>query len=240
MGFDFTPLSVLNVVFYILVVLFSLSVHESAHAWAADRLGDHTGRMLGRITLNPWPHIDIIGTILLPVGLALAGLPAFGWAKPVPVITRNFRRVGRDMALVGAAGPVSNLLLATGVTVVLGLSMIILGPAGFSMHFSMANLLSFRPDTAIEWVAMVGAINVILASFNLIPLPPLDGSWVLSALLPSSMQGVFGALQRIGPILLLILFFTRLINLILYPVFYAILALLMLIPLGLLRALLGG
>jgi Zn-dependent protease len=237
---DFSPWVVLSVVLQFAIVLLSLSVHESAHAWAADRLGDSTGRMLGRITLNPWPHIDLIGTILLPVLLAFAGLPVFGWAKPVPVITRNFRHMKRDMALVGVAGPASNLLMAAGVTVVLGVSMVVMGPAAFSQNLNMTSVLKFSPDSPLEWVAMVGAINIVLASFNLIPLPPLDGSWVLGALLPRVLQPLFDGLRRFGPVLLLFLFLSRAINYLLIPVFLAIFAALMIFPLTLLRALLGG
>lgn len=237
---DISANLILSVVLQFAIVLLSLSVHESAHAWMADRLGDPTGRMLGRITLNPLPHIDPIGTVLLPILLAVTGLPVFGWAKPVPVISRNLGRVKRDMAFVGVAGPVSNLLLAIGVTAVLGLSMVAMGPEAFRGGLSMGNVLRFNPETALEWVAMVGAINVILASFNLIPLPPLDGSWVLSALLPGSLQPFFDGLQRFGPIILLVLFFSRLINFIILPVFYFILAAVMILPLHLLSVLLGG
>src|SRR5512137_2667383 len=100
---NLTPLGIFTVVCQVLMILFSLSVHESAHAWMASKLGDQTGRMLGRITLNPIPHIDPLGTVILPVVLAFLGLPIFGWAKPVPVISRNFRHLRRDEAFVGAA-----------------------------------------------------------------------------------------------------------------------------------------
>jgi Zn-dependent protease len=232
------------------IVLFSLSVHESAHAWMADRLGDNTGRMLGRITLNPWPHIDLIWTILLPLVLAVSGSPVLvGAAKPVPVISRNLRRIGRDMALVGIAGPVSNILLAIAVTVALGISMLIMGSSAFSGSMSLQKVLGGAPVSALEWVAMVGVINVALASFNLIPLPPLDGSWVLSALLPASLQPAFESFKRLGPVILGVLFLSTILGIpvvkslfsfIFLPVFYIILAMVMILPLHLLSILLGG
>jgi Zn-dependent protease len=231
---------VISVVLQFAIVLFSLSVHESAHAWMADRLGDSTGRMLGRITLNPWPHVDVLGTIVLPIVLSLSGMPVFGWAKPVPVITRNFRHIKRDMALVGAAGPLSNLLLAILMTIVLGITMIGMGPEAFSAGFNLGNIFHMSPVSALEWVAMMGLINLVLASFNLIPLPPLDGSWVLAALLPPFAQPFFAGVQRLGPILLLILFFTRLINLLLMPILSILLNVVLIIPLNLLKLLLAG
>lgn len=229
---DFSPWVVLSVVLQFAIVLLSLSVHESAHAWAADRLGDSTGRMLGRITLNPWPHIDMVGTILLPVVLAVAGLPVFGWAKPVPVITRNFARVKRDMALVGIAGPTSNLLLAVvGTAILLGVQGF-LGPAAFREALT-------DPGSAAWWIFQFCTINIFLAVFNMFPLPPLDGSWVLSALLPRVFHPLEERMRSWGPFLLLFLMFTRVLQWVLIPVAAAVQFILVLAPLGLLASLLG-
>jgi len=208
---DFSPLGILRVILEVLIVLFSLSVHESAHAWMADKLGDPTGRMLGRITLNPIPHIDPVGTVLLPLVMALAGGPIFGWAKPVPVNSRHFRHIRRDGALVGAAGPTSNLLVALGATLVLAGSLVVMGKTAFFAQLQM-------PDTMPWWVLQLAFINLVLACFNAIPIPPLDGSWVLSAVLPGSLGRAYDEIRRFGPILLLILFLTPILGLILTPI----------------------
>lgn len=232
---ELSPQFLITVVLQFAIVLLSLSVHESAHAWTADRLGDSTARMLGRITLNPWPHVDVIGTILLPILLSFSGLPVLGWAKPVPVISRNFRNIRRDMALVGAAGPISNLLLAVLVTVVLCICLAVMGPSDFAREFHWRS----SPESPLDWIFRLGSINLMLATFNLIPLPPLDGSWILSALLPASAQPFFDQLRRFGPILLLILFFSGLINIFLGPIFRSLVGIFMLLPLSGLAILLG-
>jgi Zn-dependent protease len=229
---DFTPLGLLRIALQVLIVLFSLSIHESAHAWMADKLGDSTGRMLGRITLNPIPHIDLIGTILLPLVMALAGGPIFGWAKPVPVITRNFRHIRRDGALVGAAGPASNLLLAMVSTVVMAVTMAVMGKEAFFSQWQVV-------DTLPNWMFQLALINLILAAFNFIPIPPLDGSWVLSALLPGSLGRAYDEVRRFGPILLLILFLTPLLNLILSPIVNLLAGFLIVLPLQVVGMFLG-
>ncbi len=226
---DLSPLGLLRVALDLLIVLFSLSVHESAHAWMADKMGDPTARMLGRITLNPIPHIDWLGTVFLPLVLALAGGPVFGWAKPVPVITRNFRHIRRDGALVGAAGPASNLLVAVLTTVVLSVVLLFTGVSQFNQQAA-------SQDSPIAWILQLARINVVLAAFNFIPIPPLDGSWVLSALLPGSLGRAYEEIRRFGPILLLILFLTPLLNLILSPIATALELGIIWIPLNLLGA----
>jgi Zn-dependent protease len=232
-GIDFTPLGILTLVFNVLLILFSLSVHESAHAWMADRLGDPTGRMLGRITLNPIPHIDPVGTLVMPAVLSLLGAPVFGWAKPVPVISRYFKHLRRDEALVGAAGPLSNLAVAVGTTAVLGALLVVQGPAAFWTGFDT----EFSPTW---WLLRLALVNVVLAGFNLIPIPPLDGSWVLSALLPKSVLPHYERLRSVGPILLLVLFFTPLMGLIIRPIYILLYAGFIHLPLLFLSSLLGG
>jgi len=174
---------------YLVVLLPSLTVHEFAHAWSAWRLGDDTAARMGRLTLNPIAHIDPVGTLLLP----LLGVP-IGWAKPVPVDPANFRR-GVKMStgdlLVSIAGPISNLLLALLGTVVFGLFLRFSGVA---------------PDRAIvELLSFFVLLNVGLAVFNLLPVPPLDGSHVLGSFVPYRWRGAWESFLRVGPILLMVL-----------------------------------
>jgi len=229
---DFSPLGIMAILLQVLIILFSLSVHESAHAWMADKLGDSTGRMLGRITLNPIPHIDPIGTVLLPLVMALVGGPIFGWAKPVPVITRNFKHIRRDGALVGAAGPISNLLVAILATAVMAAVLIGMGARPF---FAQIN----TQYTVPWWILQLAVINLVLAAFNFIPIPPLDGSWVLSALLPGALGRFYDEFRRIGPILLLIIFLTPILGLVLSPIIRILVHIIVELPLNLLGAALG-
>lgn len=212
-GMDFTPLGILTVAFQVLMILFSLSVHESAHAWTADRLGDPTARMLGRITLNPIPHIDPVGTVLLPAVLALMGAPVFGWAKPVPVISRNFRHLRRDEALVSVAGPASNLLIAVACTAVLSILMVF-HVSGMGVFEGSLELPKYSGPW---WIYQLAFLNLVLAMFNLIPIPPLDGSWVLSSLLPRGVAHFYEQIRRFGPFILLLFFFTPVLRWVLTP-----------------------
>ena len=170
-----------------LVLLFSLTVHEAAHAWSAWRLGDPTARMLGRLSLNPAVHVDPLGTLLLPALAIATGAPVIGWAKPVPVNLRALRRGRRDYVLVSAAGPGSNLAMA--VCAAVGLAL--LGTGAFA-----APLLGEALFTALQ-------INLLLAIFNMIPLPPLDGGNVLGGILPPAALVTF---ERVRPFGILILY----------------------------------
>lgn len=236
---DFSALSILNLVFYLLVILFSLSVHESAHAWAAWKLGDPTAKMLGRVTLNPLPHIDPVGTVLVPAvmalgSMALSGHPiVFGWAKPVPVISRNFKHLRRDEALVAAAGPASNLIVAGITTAVLLISLLVLGGRGFSEQMAER----YSPMNAI---LNIGFTNLVLAAFNLIPVPPLDGSWVFSALLPRGVAHFYERIRPFGAMILLLLMATGASTIVLTPVLFVLQYLFFVIPLSLISALLGS
>jgi Zn-dependent protease len=183
----------------LIVLLFSLTVHESAHAWAANRLGDPTARLLGRVSLNPLVHIDPIGTVLFPLIAAISHVPLIGWAKPVPVNVGRLRRGRADYVLVAAAGPASNLLLAVVASVVL--SLMTVAP----MHIGEPNISA--PLASLFSQALL--VNVLLAVFNMIPIPPLDGGNVLSGLLPRSMAGVFDSIRPYGFILLYALMMTR-------------------------------
>jgi Zn-dependent protease len=169
----------------LVVLVSSLTVHEAAHAWAADRLGDPTARRLGRLTLNPIAHIDPIGTLLFPILAAMTGLPLIGWAKPVPVDMRNLKAPRRDFALVAAAGPASNLLMA-----VAGAAVVAPMTSGAGGSFVLALLVGFV------------SLNVLLALFNMLPVPPLDGGNVLIGLLPEPAARVVERLRPYGIIVL--------------------------------------
>jgi Zn-dependent protease len=182
------------VVFDIIVFLFAISVHESAHAWMANRLGDPTARMLGRISLNPLKHIDLFGTILLPLIAAITGAPLLGWAKPTPVDTRNFKHLVRDDILTSLIGPVSNFVVAVGCFVLLG----VIAKTSVTGHRVVHDIVSsgsldtsalITPFAAILYEGIF--INVLLGIFNLIPLPPLDGSHVLRHFLPDGVRRMF-------------------------------------------------
>jgi len=191
----------------LVVLLFSLSLHESAHAWAADRLGDPTGRLMGRVSLNPLVHIDPIGTILFPLIGFLVGGAVFGWAKPVAVNLSRLADPRRGQLLISAAGPVSNLLAAVGFGI--GLKLMLMAPQFFS------------PRVADPLWALLSAgllLNIILAVFNLIPIPPLDGSWILEGILPASMSGVVRAIRPFGFLLLLLLLYSGFFGAIIRPV----------------------
>ncbi|HEA46798.1 MAG TPA: site-2 protease family protein [bacterium] len=167
------------------IILFSVIIHECAHGWVAERYGDPTARLSGRLTLNPLPHIDPIGTLLLPAilfWLNLKGIPViiFGWAKPVPVNFRNLRNPKEDMMKVGAAGPLSNILLVL-------FAVMILKVAKVSPYSLLGQIIGF------------GAfINLILATFNLIPIPPLDGSRIVMGVLPPRMAYNYSRLEPYG------------------------------------------
>lgn len=180
----------------LIVLVLSLTVHEFFHAWTAWRLGDDTAARMGRLTLNPIPHIDLIGTILLP----LLQVP-IGWAKPVPVNTANFRRDVRMSTgdiLVSVAGPLSNVGLA------------LLSGVVFGLLVRFAPGVVTRSSAASVLLHLLIQVNVGLAVFNLLPLPPLDGSHVAGNLLPTRWRGAWEQFQRIGPFVLLgLLFFGR-------------------------------
>jgi len=181
-------------------VLFSIVVHETAHGWMAYRFGDDTAKKMGRLTLNPLPHIDIMGTLVLPLIMMIMGGPVFGWAKPVPFNPNNFNRnvnVKNAVMWVALAGPVSNLIIA------------------FISSFVFVAVQKFFPDlpsiiyfSITQLAKALIIINLILASLNLIPIPPLDGSKILMRFLPSTYTPYFLMLERYGFIILIILLAT--------------------------------
>ena len=202
-----------DILFQLIVFLFAISIHESAHAWMANRCGDPTARMLGRITLNPIKHIDPIGTILLPLIAMFAHFPAIGWAKPTPVDPRNFRNPVLDDILTSVAGPISNFLVAS-ISVLLLIVIALTSIPGHqivrSLPFSyrlgivgMGNDSMLVPICLLLYEAMM--INVILGVFNLIPVPPLDGSHVLRHFLSDSVRRVYDTIGVFGLIALVFL-----------------------------------
>ena len=171
------------------VLLISLTVHEAAHAWSADRLGDPTARLLGRVSLNPAVHVDPIGTIVFPLIAIVTGVPVLGWAKPVPVNTRNLRgHWKRKYMLIAAAGPASNLVLAVVAAIVLR-----------AVAFDSGAIAS--GGVASVLVSAI-TMNVLLAVFNMVPIPPLDGGNVLSGLLHGSAADLFDRVRPYGFIIL--------------------------------------
>lgn len=215
-GIDFT-----QVLIQIVVLIASLSVHEAAHAWAADRLGDPTARLLGRLSLNPVVHVDPIGTLVFPLVSMLTGLPLIGWAKPVPVETRRLKHPKRDFALIAAAGPASNVVMA-----IAGAAVLMLIPdappgdiAGGAVTEPLVALLQFFV-----------VINVLLAIFNMLPIPPLDGGNVLLGVLPHAGARLVEQLRPYGILILYALMLTGALNFLLDDVAYFILRFLLRLP----------
>jgi Zn-dependent protease len=199
-----TPEILAQGITYYVVLLFSLSVHESAHAWMALQMGDDTAARQGRITLNPLAHIDPIGTVAIPLlQIFWGGVPLLGWAKPTPVAGQNLRRLARGHVMVAGAGPVSNLLLAFGFTALLFV--------GFRTPARDVDPLMALLITGVQ-------MNVVLAIFNLIPLPPLDGSWVASWGLPRAIGEQYDRIvEPYGQWILLALFATGALGFVLSP-----------------------
>ncbi len=187
---------------WIVPVLLAITVHEVAHGWVASKLGDRTALMLGRLTLNPFKHVDPVGTILIPGMLLLlqAGF-IFGYAKPVPVDWRNLNHPKRDMAVVAAAGPLVNLVMAI----------------GWALLIRAGNLLG-ETGLALVYMGVAGIfINTVLMVLNLLPLPPLDGGRVLTGLLPGRWAWYFSRIEPYGFFILIGLLVTGILGMILWP-----------------------
>lgn len=205
------------------VLLFSLSIHEASHAWMADRSGDHTARLLGRVTINPIPHIDPIGTILFPLLQFFVHFPLIGWAKPVPINSAQLRNPRRDHIFISIAGPAANLLAGCTAFLLLAFLKLALPQARGLIQFMLytnghipggASILA--PILGILYWLMV--INFLLAIFNIIPIPPLDGHWILYGLLPANAAAAFTRFGSYGFIVLYILMFRGVLSFIYRPV----------------------
>jgi Zn-dependent protease len=194
---------------YMVVFLFSLSLHEAAHAWTAERFGDPTGRYLGRVTLNPLPHIDIFGTLIFPAIGFFTGATMFGWAKPVPWNPRHVKDRRRADIWISAAGPISNILALIGFV---GLIKI------FHAYFATGGEIRGTAFEAVYHMCMFGAqLNITLAVFNLIPVPPLDGSWILPHFLPYNLAQGYEQLRPYGFFILLICLYLGIFSVVLAP-----------------------
>ena len=192
--------SVASIIISVPIFIFAMMIHEIAHGWVAYKLGDPTAKFSGRLTLNPISHIDPIGTILLPITLIMMKSPVvFGWAKPVPINFMGLRNPKRDIMLVGAAGPVVNIIFA----------------------FVLSAIFRLLP---IEHTSLLGEVlfasilvNLILAAFNLIPIPPLDGSRILFSLLPPNAAMRYMSIEPYGFIILFVLIYFGFLDRVVYP-----------------------
>jgi Zn-dependent protease len=200
---QFNPIQ--TVILLAVPILFAITVHEVAHGWVANKLGDPTARMLGRLTLNPIKHIDPIGTVIVPLVLFFTTGFIFGWAKPVPITPQNFAKPREGMAWVALAGPVSNLLMAV-IWVGVAWLAVALAP-----HTPLATPLYYMGKYGVE-------VNVVLCVLNLFPLPPLDGSRVLTGLLPPEGARIMYRIEPYGLFIVAILMITGVLLYLLGPI----------------------
>ena len=213
--------SIIAAVFVIAILIVSLGVHEAAHAWVANLCGDSTAKDMGRLTLNPLPHIDPVMTILMPGFLFFLsnGTFVFGGAKPVPVVYQRLRRPARDMMLVALAGPLSNVLIAL---VLFAILKVLVYAGGWTMDLTDGGVVGFiaevllpkhgPPTLLIDVLCKSIWFNLLLAVFNMIPLPPLDGSRVVAFLLPEPLRSSFQSLDRFALLLILGLFYSGVLH----------------------------
>jgi Zn-dependent protease len=200
---DLSPDQILHILVGVVVLVFSLVVHENAHALAAERFGDSTAREMGRITMNPVPHIDPLGTIIMPALMLISGVPLIGWARPVPINPSNFRNPVVHDAYVAAVGPMSNFALALGGTALfIVVALVFKHTPG--LRESSGNAFLFFQLLCVNLIQ----INCILGIFNLIPVPPLDGHWILFMYLPSKWAAVLAAIRPYGFFILIALLWT--------------------------------
>jgi len=202
-------------------LIFAIVLHEVAHGWVADKLGDHTARSMGRLTLNPVSHIDLFGTIILPIMCIVLHSPIFGYAKPVPINPYNFKDPKKGMAISSLAGPGVNIVMAV--------------TFAFLLRIVIPAIEGFASTQAWEWLLVPASlmlgygvmINVVLAILNMIPIPPLDGSRVVYWLLPDRPAAAYYRLERFGLLIILALFGFGILGSIITPVIRPILSLLL-------------
>ncbi len=200
-----------KIVIWSLPLLFAITLHEVAHGWIASRLGDQTARLSGRLSFNPLKHIDLIGTLIVPLLFLTTTGVVFGWARPVPVDSRNLRHPRRDIVLVALGGPLSNFLMAF-----IWAGFAKLGAYFLLLHNSWLGLPLFN-------MGLAGiAVNIFLGILNLLPFPPLDGSKILLSLVPPRTAWQLQKIEPYGFFILLILWFTGILNYILAPAFFLI------------------
>ena len=198
-----------KVIVWAIPVVFAITVHEVAHGWVANQLGDPTAKIKGRLTLNPIKHVDPIGTVVLPLLLLYAGGFVFGWAKPVPVDWRNLGHPRRDMALVAAAGPLANLLMLCLWAILAKLLLL------FGYPVWIINMLLMMCGAGI-------IMNIVLMVLNLFPLLPLDGGRILTAMLPARAAQLYSRLEPAGLLILILLLVTGVLGNVLTPALFAI------------------
>lgn len=196
-----------NILIWAIPILFAVTLHEVAHGWVAGKLGDKTATLMGRVTLNPFKHIDLVGTIIVPIVFLIVGGFIFGWAKPVPVDWRNLRNPQRDMAFVALAGPGANFVMA-------------LIWAAIAKTGSELYKMGYQPFKVLAIMGAAGiSINLMLMILNLIPIPPLDGSRLLSSLLGKKWSVQFEKIEPYGFMILVLLIFSGVLAMILSPIY---------------------
>jgi len=212
----------LSIIISLFVLLFAITIHEASHAWAAYKMGDPTAHGMGRISLNPIAHIDPIGTVLLPLVLVLVGAPAFGWAKPVMVNPYNLKNPRRDNLWISLAGPAANMTAAAAALfLILILKLLSPGLTGFLRNFLVYKQGFPRGFYPLQGLALIlfyaVLVNTYLAVFNLIPVPPLDGSGVLTGLLPDEAARRYERIRPFGFIIVLGLIYLGFLDIIIRP-----------------------
>ena len=219
---DFGNIDWGTIVIRLAVLLFSLCIHEAAHAWMADRRGDYTARYMGRVSLNPIVHIDPIGTVVFPLMSFIMGFPLIGWAKPVPVNPMHLKDPARDQTYISIAGPASNLIICLGsLLLLLFMKWFVTGADGAITNMAQRMQLGrgesiIAPIVVILFWMMV--VNMLLAIFNILPIPPLDGHWIVAGLLPPAAAESFRRIGSYGIFILYGLMFLGIFRILMIPI----------------------